>query len=166
MTQQELRTLVDYHFWAIDRLLTAAETLSPEQFTRDLASSFPSVRDTLVHLHWADWIWLSRLQGASPRPGQPADGFPDVRAARAGWHDIEIGLRAWVDGPDGAAPGRVLEYRVLSGKPDAMPVGQIIQHVVNHGTYHRGQITTMLRQLQAAPPQQMDLIAYYRAHGR
>ena len=56
MTPQELRTLVDYHYWALDRLLAAVERLTPDQFTRDLGNSFPSVRDTLAHLQGAEWI--------------------------------------------------------------------------------------------------------------
>jgi uncharacterized damage-inducible protein DinB len=41
----------------------------------------------------------------------------------------------------------------------------MVQHVVNHASYHRGQITTMLRQLGAPPAKPMDMIAYYRTHG-
>ena len=61
-----LRTLVDYHYWARDRVLDAAESLTPEQFTRDLGSSFRSVRDTLTHLYSAERNWHSRWQGVSP----------------------------------------------------------------------------------------------------
>ena len=66
MTPQDLQTLVDYNYWATHRLLIAVDALTPEQFIRDLASSFRSVRDTLTHVHDAEWIWLSRLQGSSP----------------------------------------------------------------------------------------------------
>ena len=51
MNLQELRTLVDYHYWARDRLLEAVDRLqSVEQFKEDLGNSFRSIRDTLVHL--------------------------------------------------------------------------------------------------------------------
>ena len=51
---------------------------------------------------------------------------------------------------------------MLDGSPGSAPFWQMVQHVVNHGSYHRGQLTTMLRQLGAAPAKSMDLIGYYR----
>ena len=58
-----------------------------------------------------------------------------------------------------------IEYRLLSGQPAANRAWHIVQHLVNHATYHRGQVTTMLRQLGAAPPEALDLIAFYREVG-
>ncbi|MBA2356516.1 MAG: DinB family protein [Acidobacteria bacterium] len=166
MTPQELQALVDYHYWASDRMLAAVEPLSPDQFTRDLGSSFRSVRDTLSHLHGAEWIWLSRFQGTSPASGLPHERFPDLAAVRAEWAGTEAGLRAFVGGLDQTGLERVIEYRVLSGQPGASRTWHLVQHLVNHGTYHRGQVTTMLRQLGAAPPASLDLIAFYRGTGR
>ena len=71
-------------------------------------------------------------------------------------------MRAFVDGLDDAGVARVIEFKLLSGQTGASPVWQMVQHVVNHASYHRGQITTMLRQLGAKPAQSMDMIAYYR----
>jgi len=58
MTTTELATLLDYHYWARDRMLAAIQPLSTDQFTRELGSSFSSVRDTVSHLHGAEWVWL------------------------------------------------------------------------------------------------------------
>jgi uncharacterized damage-inducible protein DinB len=165
MNRQDLQTLVDYHYWARDRMLAAVEPLSSEQFTRDLGSSFRSVRDTLSHLHGAEWIWLSRFRGTSPHTGLPHDRFPDLAAVRAAWADTESGVRGFVHGLDDAAVDRVIEYRLLSGQPGASRTWHLVQHVVNHATYHRGQVTAMLRQLGAAPPQSLDLITFYRERG-
>ena len=162
MTPRDLATLVAYHYWARDRLLAAVEPLTSEQFTRDLGSSFASVRDTLAHLHGAEWIWIARLAGEAPTSGLPADRFPDLAAARAAWAETQARLQALVDGLDQADVERVIEYRLLNGRAGASRLGDIVQHLVNHGTYHRGQVTTMLRQLGTAPPASMDLIAYYR----
>jgi uncharacterized damage-inducible protein DinB len=162
MTPQDLVALVDYHYWARDRMLSAVEPLTGEEFTRDLGNSFRSVRDTLSHLHGAEWIWLSRLQGTSPASGLPHERFPDVTAVRRAWAETEAGLRAFVNGADAGGLERVVEYRLLSGQPGASRTWHIIQHLVNHGTYHRGQVTTMLRQLGAAPQQSLELITFYR----
>ena len=82
MTRADVQALIDYNYWARDRLLDAVDQLSPEQFTRDLGSSFRSVRDTLAHLHAAEWIWYHRWIGESPTALPPADRFPDARLGR------------------------------------------------------------------------------------
>ena len=81
--------------------------------------------------------------------------------ARA-WRELEQQTRTLVQdlGDDGV--GRVFEYKLLSGKPGKSAFWQMVQHVVNHGTYHRGQITTMLRQLGTEPPKSTDLITFHR----
>ena len=162
MTPPELQALVAYHYWARDRVLTAVEPLTDDQFTRDLGNSFGSVRDTVSHLHSAEWIWLSRLQGGSPTSALPHERFRDLADVRAAWSETEAGLRACVAALDQAGLDQVLEYRLLSGQPGASRTWQVVQHVVNHATYHRGQVTTMLRQLGVAAPRSMDLIAFYR----
>ena len=162
MNLQDLRTLVDYHYWARDRLLDAIEALTPEQFNRDLGSSFTSVRETVVHIYAAEWAWHLRWNGEAPTSLMTSEAFPDVAALRRGWTEHEAKMRAFVErlGDDGIA--RLFEYKLLSGHGGASPFWQMLQHVVNHSSYHRGQVTTMLRQLGAQPAKSMDLIAYYR----
>jgi uncharacterized damage-inducible protein DinB len=162
MTLQDLRLLLDYHYWARDRVLDAVEPLSHDQFTRDMGSSFRSIRDTLAHLYFAEWAWYSRWQGDSPTSQLPADMFPDLATIRALWRDQEAKMRALLDTLDEAGINRRMEYKLLSGTPGASVFWHMLQHVVNHASYHRGQITTMLRQLGATPPKAMDLIAFYR----
>ncbi len=162
MTPDDLRSLVDYHYWATYRLLDAVDSLDVEPFTRDLQNSFPSVRDTLSHLHSAEWVWLSRLRGRSPTAFLPHDRFGQPADVRRAWQETEADMRAYAAAADAQTLATVLEYRLMNGKPGATPVGTILQHVVNHGTYHRGQVTTMLRQLGGAAAKSQDLITYYR----
>jgi uncharacterized damage-inducible protein DinB len=161
MTTDDLRGLLDYHYWARDRLLNAVEPLAPEQFTRDLGSSFKSIRDTVAHIYGAEWIWHERWRGRAPAALPRADQFDNVAALRSGWSDLERNVRGFVDGLPDRDVGRVFEYQMLSGKPASSPFWQMVHHVVNHASYHRGQVTTMLRQLGAAPPQSLDAIAFY-----
>jgi uncharacterized damage-inducible protein DinB len=157
-----LEMLLDYHYWARDRVLAAAEALTPDQFTRDLGNSFPSVRNTLVHLFSADWVWCTRWEGGSPQAMLDPATFPDLASIRAAWIEQEQKVRAVLIQFGENGIGRVIEYRLFSGQASAQPFWQLLQHVVNHGSYHRGQVTTMLRQLGAAPPGSLDLIAFYR----
>jgi len=165
MTRDELTLLVDYHYWARDRVFAAVSRLTPEQYTRELVSSFRSVRDTIVHTYSAEWIWYQRWQGQSPTALIPGDRFPDLESLRHAWTELERDVRAHLASRDEAGLAAVIAYRLLNGTPGATPFWQMLQHVVNHGSYHRGQVTTLLRQLGAAPPEALDLIAFYRQRG-
>ena len=166
MTLHDLKLLFDYHYWARDRLLEAVEPLTPHQFTLDVGSSFGSVRDTLAHIYAAEWAWHSRWVGRSPTALLPSDMFPDVAAIRTAWVDHEGKVRAFLAGLGDDGINRVFAYTLLSGHAGATPFWQMAQHVVNHATYHRGQVVTIMRQLGAAPPKPTDLIAFYRLRGR
>jgi uncharacterized damage-inducible protein DinB len=162
MNLSDLRALVDYHYWANNRLLEAVECLTPEQFTRRIESSFPSVRDTLLHLCGADWIWVSRWEGESPTAMPDTSGFTNLAAIRTAWRDQERRVRAVLEMLGEGGVQRTLQYRTMDGRPFEQPFYQMLQHVVNHGSYHRGQVTMMLRQLGVAPPKPMDLAAFHR----
>ena len=162
MNVQDLNTLFDYHYWARDRMLDALELLTPEQFTRDMGNSFRSIRDTAAHIYAAEWVWYSRWLGQSPASRPPADMFPDVATLRTAWSDHERKMRAFLSDLGDAGINRVIEYTLMDGQPGASILWQIAQQLVNHASYHRGQVTTMLRQLGVAAPKSMDLIAFYR----
>jgi uncharacterized damage-inducible protein DinB len=162
MNSQDLETMLDYHYWARDRLLDAVATLTADQYTRDLGSSFKSVRETVTHIYAAEWAWYERWQGRSPTALVPADQFPDLAALRRSWADHEIKMRDFVAGLGEQGTARIIDYKLLSGHTGASPVWQMLQHVVNHASYHRGQVTTMLRQMGAPPAKPMDMIAFYR----
>jgi uncharacterized damage-inducible protein DinB len=163
MTYGELRTLIDYHYWARDRLLAAVDALTEDQLTRDLGSSFRSVRDTLVHLCQSEWVWHQRWNGISPTaiPDLP-EPMEDIAAIRRYWAAQERDVRGFFDRLDEAGIHRAVDYRNMAGHAGRSTYAQMLQHLVNHGSYHRGQVTTMLRQLGAAPPRTLDLIAFYR----
>ena len=162
MTFDDLQALLDYNYWARDRVLEAVSALTLEQFTRPLGSSFSSVRDTIAHICDAESIWLARWSGQQPTGFQPPGRIADIPAAHCEWTELETRMRAVLSnlGPDDLE--RAIKYKDFRGNPRSDVFWQMLQHVVNHGTYHRGQITTMLRQLGAEPPKSMDMILFYR----
>jgi uncharacterized damage-inducible protein DinB len=144
-----VQELYRYNRWANERVFDAVAGLTSSEFTRDLGSSFASVRDTLLHIIWAEWIWLQRWKGTSPRQVFQVADFPDLPALRARWATIESEQRAFLET---VTPERLLAavpYVNLQGHSWQYPLWRQMQHVVNHSTYHRGQLTTMLRQLGA-----------------
>jgi uncharacterized damage-inducible protein DinB len=161
MNKTDLQHLIDYHYWARDRLLAAVERLSPDQFTKDLGSSSPSVRDTVGHLYFAEWAWNERWHGRSPTAPPPP--FEDAASVKQAWTTLESQVRGFVKELTDDDISRVIEYRLLSGTPGASAIWQMVHQVVNHASYHRGQVTTMIRQLGGVPPQSMDLITWFRS---
>jgi len=161
MSPQEMSGLFEYNSWANHRSLDAAEKLSVEQFTRPMGSSFSSVRDTLAHIYGAEWLWLERFQGRSPSGLPNVNQFPDVGTLRTTWAEEEKRLLTFVRGLSQADLDREMEYKTLRFGVYTNPLWQSMMHLVNHGTYHRGQVTTLLRQL-GAEPILLDLMHFYR----
>jgi uncharacterized damage-inducible protein DinB len=157
--------LLDFHYWSRDRLLVAADALTPEQYARPLGNSFSSVRDTLNHLYNAEWVWYSRWLGESPVSFPRDDERPDLRTLRQHWSGLEAKVRAYLAVFGQAELDRVIEYRLMSGVEGASPLWQMVAHLVNHATYHRGQVTTMLRQLSVPAPKSTDMIVFFRERG-
>jgi len=161
MSPEEMRALYEYNAWANRRSLSAAAALTPEQFTKPMGNSFSSVRDTLAHIFGAEWIWLERFLGRSPSSLLDAAQYPDIASLGDHWGEFEPRLLNFVRGLTQSDLDRVLEYKTLKFGTYSNPLWQSMQHVVNHGSYHRGQVTTLLRQL-GAQPMLTDLMHFYR----
>lgn len=144
-----LRQLYDYNYWARDRQLDACRKLSEEQFTRKLGGSFASIRDTLTHVAGAEWIWCERWNGRSPRIFPKGEQFPNLGAVEKYWRGVEQDVRAFLGSVSEPALLKPLTYTNMAGERWTYPLWQAMFHLVNHGTYHRGQVTTLLRQLGA-----------------
>jgi uncharacterized damage-inducible protein DinB len=153
---ETLRELYDYNYWARDRQLKACAALNEEQFLRPMGNSFSSVRDVLAHMIFAEWAWLERWLGRSPttadREQVAPERFPTLASVRDRWGELERKLRSYLFELDERALNQPLIYTNWRGEICTYPLGQTIFHVVNHQTYHRGQITTLLRQLGAEAP--------------
>ena len=165
VNHQCLSELLAYHYWAQERLFDAVAVLPPELFTKDLGNSFPSVRDTLAHIHFGELVWYARWL-REPLPAPTPDAFPDLESLRHASRAHEVKMRALLErlGDDGINDS--LDYTSrIDGKDHRSPYWQMFQHVFNHGTYHRGQVTMMLRQL-GAKPTGTDLILFYWSRER
>jgi len=155
-----IRQLYDYNRWADRRILAMASTLTNEDFIRSMGNSFSSVRDTLSHILGAEWIWLERWQGRSPKALLDAATFPKVQSLESRWETVEHDQTQFIEA---LTPQRLVEelaYLNQRGQLYSYPLWKQMVHVVNHSSYHRGQATTLLRQL-GAEAVSTDFLVYY-----
>ncbi len=149
----------DYNRWANARLLQAVSTLTNEQFVKELGSSYSSVRDTLTHILAAEELWLMRWKGISPKTMLDPTYFPDVRSIQAKWSEVELDQWNFVSKISDESLQELVEYQNFKNEVWEYTLWQMMHHMVNHSTYHRGQVVAMLRQLGAAPTQ-LDFLLF------
>ncbi len=162
MRQSEISTLFDYNRWANRRILHAASGLSDAQFCLPQSPDLGSMRQILVHVYGAEWIWRKRCaEGVSPAALPNEEEFVDFGALHARWQDEEEAMRAFIDAiTDKQLDGEMI-YRTTSGRELTAPYWQVLLHVVNHGTQHRAEAAVLLTALDRSPGD-IDLIVYVR----
>lgn len=161
MTLNDIRTLFAFDQWATDKILDIVATVPEDQYVRNMSSSHGGVRGTLVHSYGAEWIWLERWKGTSPTTLIKEEDIPTFPLLREKWAVLRQELNQFVSTLTDEQLQAPLAYKDLKGNPYAQPLWQQMQHLINHSTYHRGQVVTLLRQL-GVKPVATDLIAYYR----
>ena len=160
MTARDLEVLYDYGYWANRKLFTVISQLTPEEFTRSVAGSYGSVRNTLVHILSAEAGWLDRCGGPARGPRLNADDFPTVESVVKKWTVVEAQARAFLAGLKDDDLARIIEFAFDPAEKHAMPVGELLQHAANHGVHHRGQVALLLRALGRAPGN-VDILYYF-----
>jgi uncharacterized damage-inducible protein DinB len=150
MKADEIRLLYAYNRWANTRSLTAAAALTPGQLHRDLGTSHGSAFGTLAHILWGEWRWMGRWLTPPAAPGPDPLTCKDLLALQARWREVEALQTAFLGEVTDSELGHLITYENPPGTAWTYPLGQMLQHLVNHSTYHRGQVTTLLRQLGAA----------------
>ena len=154
MTPADLQRHVRYSNWASQRLMDAIRTLPPGALEKPTGISHHSILGTMTHLHFADWIWYTRVVEDMPKPAETLD------VLEREWPGLQQRWEAFCDGMSEAELARPIAYRSIRGYDAVANVEQVVMHLVNHGTLHRGQVMGMIRQLGIAPPG-TDLLHYY-----
>lgn len=140
-----LRSFFAFGRWATRTILESVAVLTPEEYARPIGGSFGSVRGTLIHLYEADWVWLERFHGRSPR-GLPEDEDVSTLDALAGkWREVEAKLDEYLATLTPERLEEPLSYVSARGDPFTRRLGDALLHLANHGTYHRGQVATLMR---------------------
>ena len=147
----DIRQLYDFNRWANERTLATAAELSAEQYGREVGGSFPSLKATLEHLFQAEGVWLSRWHGNPLGQAPDVSDCIDPAVLTACWESLWAEQETFLVALTEGDLGRPVEIKLRSGIETVQPLRDTLVHVVNHATYHRGQVTTVIRQLGGAP---------------
>lgn len=156
MTVDDIRTLYAYNRWANRRLLQAARQLPLDAFTRDLRTSHTSVSGTLTHILLGEWRWLqvwrAQFTGGMQKEEMLPEAFIDVPTIEARWAIVAHDQSAFIETLTETILATPVSFERTQGQRWRLPLVNLMQHVVNHSSYHRGQVVTLLRQLGYTPP--------------
>lgn len=155
-----VRDLLLYMLWADRLMLKAVREVSAEDLTRDAGISFGSLLGTMAHMLGSQQLWFARFSGhpLDHRPG--LQDFPNLPAWIHGWEETAAGLEAFLAGLTDDQLAVPLTWTGSNGEVYTRPLWQPVIHMVNHNTYHRGQVVSLLRQMGYQPPT-TDLIYYF-----
>jgi uncharacterized damage-inducible protein DinB len=145
--------LVRYKRWADGLLFQSLARLPPEQLTLERPILFGSLLRTLNHVHAMDMVWRAHLEGRphglTTRNPEQCPSFAQLRASQVAMDDWYV---LYADGLSEAALGEMVHFEFIGGNPGSMSRHDILLHVVNHTTYHRGHVADMMYQVPAHPP--------------
>jgi uncharacterized damage-inducible protein DinB len=152
-----------YSVWANETLIERLKKLDDALLHQEVKSSFPSIAKTLLHMWDAEVVWLKRFQGVSltewPSKDFKGTSADLINGVIKSSKDIQAIVAS---GGEAFVKGKV-RYKNLKGNEFEDDIEYLLYHIVNHGTYHRGQITTMLRELGITDPVSTDIIFYWRS---
>lgn len=157
-----LKDYASFNRWANTQMVEWLQSKPSELMEREMPSSFPTLKSTLLHIWSAEDIWLQRLKLVSPNvflfqhfQGSTEDVFSGVLQCSAAFE-------AYVHAMPDAEFQQNCDFKLLNGTPDTRPRSYMIHHCMNHSTYHRGQVVTMARNFGLSDPPATDFIRYAR----
>jgi len=159
MTPADVLELFRYNAWANERITSSVMRLSSDAFTQDLGGSFPAVRDTFAHIIAAEWLWLERWKGINPTSAPDWVASADLPLLVQRLRDVEADRNTFLARLSESDLSSICSFTLLSGRAASHTLLDLLIHVTNHSTYHRGQVAAMLRRL-GTPSLSTDFLIY------
>ena len=157
-----LQQYAAYNTWANQKLAELVSTLPEELLQKEVVSSFSSIHLTLLHMWNSESVWWQRLKlqeninpPANSFKGDTGEIIQHLLQQNKMWEE-------WVNHSSEMILDHVFKYHNTKREPFKQPTYQMLMHVFNHGTYHRGQLVTILRQLGQTKIPQTDFIVWSR----
>jgi uncharacterized damage-inducible protein DinB len=150
-TVDQLRDLFEYTAWGDLRSIEVARSVPAEGFVADQGISLGSVHKLLAHMLGSQATWIARWRGETPTRLLDHTDFPDLATIEARWPAVHAEHLAFVTAQTPATLAAPLHYRNTRGESFAFPLGQVLLHVGDHATYHRGQLNSMAKRAGGTP---------------
>ncbi|HKO80500.1 MAG TPA: DinB family protein [Chitinophagaceae bacterium] len=162
MTKNYFIQLADYNLWANDIVHSWLNKVTDEQWEQTVISSFDSIAETSLHIAAAETVWLDRLNNAAAPVWLPSVFKGSKNETLDVWNKASKNLKSFIENFDETKLQINLSFKRLNGDAYEMPHYQVLAHVFNHSSYHRGQIVTMLRQVGFAGVGSTDMLGFFR----
>lgn len=158
--KEYINQVYDYVYWANHRYFAVAESLTEEQLHRRQGHSWGDVHAMLVHMMSSEWVWLQRWHGTSPKTHLNKEDFPTLASIKERWNKIEADMRAFIESQTEESLQNKIHYNNFRGETFQVSLWQMLMHVANHDTHHRGELAGMFALMNVAHPED-EVIQYF-----
>jgi Uncharacterized protein conserved in bacteria len=162
MTKQYFQELAEYNCWANTIVCSWLEQITNEQWNKEIASSFNSIQQTVLHIISAENAWVQRFKKVENFTWLQSTYNGTKEEHIALWKKTSQELKNYINAFEEKELTANLQFKRLNGDAYSMPYYQLFAHAINHAAYHRGQLVTMLRQAGFTKIQSTDLMSFYR----
>lgn len=155
-----IKQAYDYTYWADKRYFAVAENLTEEILHKMQGHSWGDIHAMFVHMMSSEWVWLQRWHGTSPESHLNKDDFPTLALVQEQWNKIEAEMRAYIEEQTEETLQAKITYSNFRGETFSVPLYQMLMHVANHETHHRGELAAMYALMDVPHPEE-ELIQYF-----
>ena len=141
--------LFAYHQWASQKVLELVEDCGEAYYTKEGMNSFPSIRETIAHVIGVEKLWFKRMNGVKSPEFEHFDVETAGKAKQA-FLLLHAEMELYFASLPEESWQQQLDYRNMKGDEFLHSREEMLFTVVNHASYHRGQITSLLRQFGKA----------------
>ncbi len=166
MNKSYFSELADYNIWANEITQKWLKAITTTQWSAPIVSSFGNIEATALHIAAAETIWLERLLQVKSPVWLSYQTNPNRDETLRIWSDASLNIKSFIQDMDENNLQTNLNFRRRNGEENSMKIYQILAHVFNHSTYHRGQILTMLRQLGFNEVSGTDMLLFFQSRDK
>ncbi len=166
MNKSYFLELADYNIWANEITQKWLKAITTAQWSAPIVSSFGNIEATALHIAAAETIWLERLLQVKSPVWLSYQTNPNRDETLRIWSSASLNIKSFIQDLDENNLQTNLNFRRRNGEENSMKIYQILAHVFNHSTYHRGQILTMLRQLGFNEVSGTDMLLFFQSRDK
>ena len=157
-TKDYFAEMFDYMRWGDRLMISAARSVPDEEYYKDQGISFGSIHKLMVHCMAAQWLWLSRWRGESPTRIESHEQYPTRAEFEQRWPLVHSAILDFLGLQSTNSLARIIDYKNMKGEHLALPLSDLMMHVIDHASYHRGQVASMIKRAGGQPA----AISYHR----